>query len=297
MPLRAVHDSGSVQAFEMDAVQWQELKANYRQLELRMPCCGKPAIPKTSRLGTYFFAHQQKGDCISVPESAEHLYCKNLAAQAALEAGWHVTTEFSGSTPAGDKWEADIYCTKGTAKIALEIQLSPQDRFETQRRQDRYEASGVRCAWIFGPKGLSGVSENYFTQNTPAFVLKEIEVGKTPQVSGHDAPLDEFVRALLSKRVIWHTETKTVTHLILYIQDTCHRCNRPVNQIYERAIEGDEDFLPRAYTPATISNALQDIATSFSNEELLAMDLNKIGKIQQNKDQAARWPYLNICRH
>lgn len=49
------------------------------------------------------------------------------------------------------------------------------------------------------PKGLSGVSENYFTQNTPAFVLKEIEVGKTPQVSGHDAPLDEFVRALLSK--------------------------------------------------------------------------------------------------
>ncbi len=262
-----------------------------------MHCCSKPAIPKTSRLGTFFFAHQRKGDCVSVPESAEHLYCKHLIAQAAMTAGWTVSTEFPGSTPAGDKWEADVYCTKGIAKIALEIQMSPQDRFETQRRQDRYEASGVRCAWFFGPKGLSGASENYFSQKTPAFVLKEIEIGQEPLVASQGAPLGEFVRALLSKRVIWHTETEAVTHLIVYVEDVCHRCKRSVKQIYEHAVEGYEDFLDRAYTPATLSTALEGIAESFSNGELLALGLNKIGRIQHIKGKPARWPYLNICRH
>lgn len=298
VPLKAIDQSGkSVHAFALDAAQWQELKGSYRKLGLRMACCGEPAVPKTSSLGTFFFAHQQKGECDSAPESAEHLYCKQLVAQAAMHAGWEVTTEFPGATPDGDQWQADVYCTRGSAKVALEIQLSPQNLYETQRRQDRYEKSGVRCAWLFGPKGLSGISERAFTSKTPAFVLKDIEIGKEPEVASLAVPLGEFVKALLSKRIVWHTETESITGLILYIEDTCHHCRRAVKQIYGHVVEGYEDFQPRAYTPATLSDIQEGIARAFTRETLLQLGLNPIGKVTKIKGQPARWPYLNICRH
>lgn len=298
MPLKAIDQSGSsVHAFDLNPAQWQDLKGTYRKLGLRMHCCGAPAIPKTSPLGLFFFAHQSAGEKECAPESPEHLYCKHLVAQAAVQAGWEVTTEFAGQTPDGDEWVADVYCTKGAAKIALEVQLSPQDRHETQRRQDRYERSGVRCAWIFGPRGLSGVPEGYYTNKTPVFVLQHIQIGTEPFVATIGAPLGEFVQALLSKRVVWHTETETVASLILYIEDNCHSCKRPVRQIYGHVAEGYEDFQPAAYTPATLSDLLQGVTKEFSADTLRELGLNRIGMIDKIKGQKARWPYLNICCH
>lgn len=121
MPLRAVSDSGNAHSFEYDAQRWAELKGDYKRLNLRIPCCGVAAIPKTSTLGNFFFAHARKGECTTAPESAEHIYCKNLIAKAAQSAGWLVTTERSGESSAGEAWIADVFCEKGKAKVALEV--------------------------------------------------------------------------------------------------------------------------------------------------------------------------------
>ncbi len=103
MPLRAVSDAGNVHAFEFDAARWAALKQGYRVMGLRIPCCGSAAIPKTSMIGNFFFAHASKGECNTAPESAEHLYCKQLVAQAAQSAGWTVTTEQPGVSTAGEE--------------------------------------------------------------------------------------------------------------------------------------------------------------------------------------------------
>ena len=45
-----------------------------------MPCCGHHAIPKTSILGTKYFAHRVKAKCSSLNgESREHQFLKYLA--------------------------------------------------------------------------------------------------------------------------------------------------------------------------------------------------------------------------
>ncbi len=152
VPIRAASDQGDIHVFALDAEQWAELKAAYKGLSLHMPCCGVAAVPKTSTRGTYFFAHARRGECITADESPEHLYCKSLIAKAALEAGWTVTTERLGVSPDGEKWVADVFCEKGMAKLALEVQMSPQTDEETLRRQRRYKASGVRGAWFFGAR-------------------------------------------------------------------------------------------------------------------------------------------------
>lgn len=56
--------------------------------------------------------------------SAEHIYLKSIIAKAAINAGWSVITEFRGQSKEGERWIADVYCEKGKARVALEVQLS-----------------------------------------------------------------------------------------------------------------------------------------------------------------------------
>lgn len=99
------------------------LKAQAKEHDLTMPCCGLPAIIKTSVLGTQFFAHKSKipVDCNgSVGESSEHQSAKYLVSRTLYEMGWHVEVEKSGQTDAGDVWIADIFAQKGRARMAVE---------------------------------------------------------------------------------------------------------------------------------------------------------------------------------
>lgn len=160
-----------------------------------MPCCGVAAVPKTSTLGNYFFAHARRGECATADESPEHLYCKFLIAKAALDSGWHVTTERPGVSPDGEDWIEDVFCEKRAAKLAFEVQMSPQTDEETIRRQLRYKASGVRSAWFFGARARQGAP--VFGQETPAFSLQPIVVGELPTIERFDVSLPDFVKAML----------------------------------------------------------------------------------------------------
>jgi hypothetical protein len=81
--------------------------------------------------------------------------------------GWTVTTERLGVSPIGEEWVADVFCEKGTAKLGLEVQRSPQSGKETIRRQQRYKASVVRGAWFFGARARQATI--VFDLETPAF--------------------------------------------------------------------------------------------------------------------------------
>jgi competence CoiA-like predicted nuclease len=119
---------------EYNNTDWLELKSSPGRASLKMPCCDRKAIPKTSKLGTQYFAHAKRGDCTSAPEGQEHLYLKSLVAKIAIQNGWKVTTEHSGQTPKGETWIADVFCQKGTAKLVFEIQWSYQTLDEYERR-------------------------------------------------------------------------------------------------------------------------------------------------------------------
>lgn len=148
MPLKASLNGKEIHSFEFNSQEWEYLKQTYKSQSLFMSCCGQPGIPKTSKLNNYYFAHKSKSDCLYAKESAEHLYLKFLIAKLASDAGWSVTTEKQGATPAGEQWIADVFCTRNNAKLVFEVQLSPQKDDEFKERQKRYIASGVRALWL-----------------------------------------------------------------------------------------------------------------------------------------------------
>lgn len=156
MPLRCINDNGdSIQSFALDEAQWSELhQTNAKRRHLRMACCATPAVLKTSKLGTRFFAHAKRGECTTAPESEHHLTLKTIAARAIRACGWNVATEVPGQTPAGDWWIADVLATRGNARVAVEIQWSTQTNEETLRRQERYRLSGVRGLWLLHQPGF-----------------------------------------------------------------------------------------------------------------------------------------------
>ena len=309
VPIRAASDQGDIHAFALNAEQWAEVKRTYRDMNLHMPCCGVPAVPKTSTRGSYFFAHARRGECTTAPESSEHIYCKTLIARAALEAGWTVTSERPGVSPSGEEWVADVFCEKGTAKLALEVQLSPQTPEETIRRQLRYKASGVRAAWFFGERARPGTIP--FDKDTPAFKLSVIVVGEPPAVERFDVSLPLFVIAMLQKRLTWTIPHYSRPHLVEFIEDVCWACKAPVKQVLEHmhgngaaagAALTPDDFYegrwnPSANTVPSISNRLEALQVDISNEELAAQGLNLVGRQDVINGKPTRFPFCNLCLH
>lgn len=73
--------------------------------------------------------------------------------------GWNAATEVTGKTPEGEEWRADVLATKGTKRIAFEVQWSAQTDAETLRRQAQYARSGIRCLWLFRQRSFPDSDE------------------------------------------------------------------------------------------------------------------------------------------
>jgi hypothetical protein len=197
MPLRCIGPDGqSIQSFDLPEAEWSALRLeNRRSQQLRMPCCDASVVMKTSTRGQKFFAHKSRGPCQSAPEIEGHLALKMLAAQAARRAGWTCSTEASGSSPSGEKWTADVLAHKGEAKVAIEIQWSPQTNEESLYRQERYRPSGVRCLWLFRRSGFP-TSKDF----PSARVSGDVTAGFKAHLGRQEMPVDEFLDAVFAKR-------------------------------------------------------------------------------------------------
>ena len=242
MPLRAVFDDNDIFAHEIDAMEWQELQKSYREHNLLMPCCGNKAIPKTSKCGTQFFAHERRGPCESAKETEHHLRLKAILADAAKKAGWSVTTEWRGQTDTGEEWVADVFCTKGKSSVALEAQWSPQTPNETRRRQTKYAQSGVRCAWFFKVRKTTSsmdlmrpnvINHSLISeQATPTFYFKEgDEVGEF-NVPEFQMSVEQVARHLMLGEIKYYPQMNTeLKASIIYDAVECSWCEKNANII------------------------------------------------------------------
>ena len=250
MPIKASLDGNDILAFQCDETEWKKLKESY----LTMPCCGLRAIPKKSKLGNYFFAHHRRGECTSAPESAEHIYLKTLIAKLAIEHGYEVITEKPGQTPDGEEWIADVFCQKGKAKIAIEAQWSHQSDDEYIRRQKKYEASGVRAAWLAKIRQNSGLrSVLPYGHDIPVFGMKyqsDTKDLKDLYVPQFGKSIKDFVNGLLAGKLEWRPRIgKNIrVHTVAKEPLICWKCRKPTWVMLGLRFEGTDGqifkFLP-----------------------------------------------------
>lgn len=209
-----------VESWVLTAEAWAELKASYRTAGLLMTC-GQPGVPKTSALGTQFFAHKPGIDCGAHeggPETAEHLRAKAIIAETARALDWEATVEY----PADDRsWIADVLVKKGDQCIALEVQWSPQSNVDFRRRQTRYKEAGIDCLWFAGVRNKQNVA------GVPSFALSgtrdelllaiptEIGVPATP------VPLAEAVTHILNRSIRVRLEARTTGFFVETKMEKC----------------------------------------------------------------------------
>ena len=84
---------------------------------------------------------------------------------------------------------------KGEAKVAIEIQWSPQNNEKSLYRQERYRQSDVRCLWLLRRPGFP-VSQDF----PAARVSGDLAEGFEAHLDGQVMPLDVFLDAVFAKR-------------------------------------------------------------------------------------------------
>lgn len=279
MPLSSILADEPIYAFNYSPEDWQLLRA--RASQLRFPCCDAGVVLKRSSLGTQFFAHARKGVCVTGPETMDHLQAKDIIARAAIAAGWKAETEVRGKSPAGEDWIADVLVTRGTVKLAFEVQWSRQSAEESLARQVRYEASCVRALWLMRQKDIPMPSKAL-----PAFLLQKTDDGFCVAVDWdpffHFAnqcySLDRFVRGVLRRQLIWRPLAGKAVPLTWRVRRrTCEVCNalnhipvrgalRESTSIAPQQLLGKPEFLIDALLPADFCRRHQVAKFDISGE-------------------------------
>lgn len=137
----------AVNAAAIPSRDWEALKQVSRLGDFLMPCCGAPAVLKTSINNLPFFAHLSD-ECGTAPETKWHRTGKAAVLASLGGMGIEASEEVPGKTPGGQRWEADILFSVGGRTIAIELQRSYQHLRDFTRRQERYAASSVECYWL-----------------------------------------------------------------------------------------------------------------------------------------------------
>jgi competence protein CoiA len=203
---------------------WAALKtAVRRNAGTVLLSCGMPGHPKTSRLGTQFFAHDPGAGCSAHgSESAAHLLAKQQVVEAARSAGWSAEPEV-----AGDGWVADVLAERGDTRVAFEIQLSRQTADEYRTRRQRYKDAKIRGAWFV--RHQSSVPE-VPSRDLPAFKLTADGGTMTVTVGRIAMPLAEAVTRLLTQKIGFReyvSDGQPSTAAVRYHQEDCWRCGDP----------------------------------------------------------------------
>lgn len=297
MSIRARLNELDIFSFDYDDKSWRSLKGNHKELNLIMPCCDIRAIPKTSKLNNYFFAHDQERECNSAPETAEHIHLKTTIARIALSEGWYVTTEKQGMAPSGEAWIADVFCMKGNGKLAFEVQWSPQTNDEFIRRTQKYKESGVRVAWLYRLRGKKWyyTSDFPYGNDVPVFGIrhnKETTVFSIPQFN---VSVEEFIKGALNGQLKWSPRKgERLIADFLSKAEYCWNCKKKTTIVTDVQVF-NKDGVILASDSFSSSNVPEFVLRHLDNK---VFEKYGIGKIKSRYSKTLGYFYLsNGCIH
>lgn len=113
------------------------------------PNCRHPLTLKKGARVIHHFAHRPPTTCDwSQGETFEHMRAKQLLAEAFLDAGYETEVEAPVLSDGGDRRADVLLIDERGARAAIEIQHSPIDEENIERRTLAYIQANVPVAWI-----------------------------------------------------------------------------------------------------------------------------------------------------
>lgn len=255
MPLRCRYHEQDIYSYNLSNQEWETLRLENKTTHcLHSHCCHAEVVLKVSPLGTRYFAHKRKGKCTTAPESKEHIEAKKQIVEGIQRTDWIAQSEQDGKTPEGNEWTADVLATKDSKQIAFEVQWSRQDTQETKRRQDRYQASKVRCLWFFKqhdfisdksiPAFQIRIDQNQvFQVYLPSRKYRADKAKKEAECWLPPIPIQGFVEGCLTGRLVYAPVINKVLPLeVRTVSITCRRCKKDTKIITELVFKVEEVF-------------------------------------------------------
>lgn len=244
MPLKCLNNNQLIYSFNLNDDEWEALRNENKDTKcLETACCHVGVVLKTSPLGTKYFAHARKGECITAPMTAEHILAQLHIIEGIKRTDWifepEANPEVSEITPTGREWQADVLATKNKSKVAFEVQWSRQTIKETIRRHDRYKNSKVRALWFFrqddfiSNKGMPAFQIDFDTANKLFKVyLRPIRYWTDDKPKLPFILLQDFVEGCLTGKLIYSPVIgKTIPLEVSTTNIQCKRCKRTTNII------------------------------------------------------------------
>jgi hypothetical protein len=249
MPLKALLDGQPILAPLLGDTAWAELY--FQRYRLVLPCCPNRAVQMRGGAGTtriQHFSHAPSPTCQFRAETMAHLRAKVAIARACAEAGWAVDIEHAETD-----WRADVLADRGGRRVAFEVQWSRQTLAETEARQARYRAAGVRGCWFFRypPRELhrpGSDTDLEARRDLPlfSFATSGDHDGYRAYVGGRPYPLGQVVGALLGKGIAFRAHRTFVgDHAmdITFYDKLCPACGA-LSRLY--GVASGEGATPRA---------------------------------------------------
>ncbi len=303
MPLVAFLDGHRIESYLSTDESWDHLKGEYKNRILTMKC-GLPGIPRKSRRGLKHFAHKAGDQCGLVEcwsETAEHRAAKTLIAQAARDAGWQVSVEWSA---AGRAWTADVLAEIDGRRVALEVQWSRQDAEEFRRRQERYASDGVECFWYVHRRNAdearrSGVPNVVFEGDGDLFDVMAAKAFQQPEATS----LHSHVIALLQGLNLDRVQARITSVTVKYLSDNCFACKQPstIWRITAAALESRCQETAEAIRTGAPLWACERIETLITGDVAAVLgkgDLPQLAPLRMHKSKQAGKTYLAYgCAH
>jgi hypothetical protein len=207
--------------------------------------------------------------------------------------GWDVTTEFIGESKSESKWIADVYCTKGNAKVALKIPLSQQTEQELEYRHRRYLESGVRDAW-FTKSNVYKNSVYNFKNDIPRFEIRNIKSDNTlPAMVDYKLSVAEFVKKLLTGDFEWKENIDS--EVIYYMGLICWKCSKGIKSPVGIGYTENSNFNDFIKTVPNCSTFYEKLIKQFGGSELEHLGLTTIGPNPHIKGNAPSFPFCVKC--
>ncbi|HVU10603.1 MAG TPA: competence protein CoiA family protein [Phototrophicaceae bacterium] len=232
MPLRAFVGGVELLAPELSEAEWEALREAGTPVIL--PCCGAEGYLRRSPLGTLHFAHKRGAHCdVGGGETIHHLKAKADIVIACQQAGYKATTEV-----AGDDWRADVLASRGSVRIAFEVQWSFLRLERAIYRQERYARDGVRGCWFFRnpPPQLIRGDDLKADQDLPLFHLfSNADHSFSVAVNGQLYGIGAVVTALLGGQIHFCKTARAGRDQRLRLtpfEIDCPFCTRPTRIFY-----------------------------------------------------------------